>query len=115
GTITLTSTTLTIAKDLTIAGPGANVLTVSGNNARQVFDIPGPFTVAMSGLTIANGNGVATSGGIANGGGTLTITACTLRGNSTSRSGPGRPIPNTAPLTITNPPPTRKPPSAHAR
>src|SRR5262249_21987718 len=72
GTITLTSTTLTIAKDLTIAGPGANVLTVSGNNARQVFNISGPFTVAISGLTIANGNGQG--GGIFNNTGTLTIT-----------------------------------------
>src|SRR5262245_4783735 len=102
GTITLTSTTLTIAKDLTSAGPGANALTVSGNHARPVFDIPGPFTVAISGLTIANGNGVATSGGIANGGGTLTITTCTLSGNSTSFSGQGGAIRNTGTLTVTS-------------
>src|SRR5262249_38682295 len=37
--ITLTGGQLVIAKDLTIDGPGANRLTVSGNNASRVFDI----------------------------------------------------------------------------
>src|SRR5262245_34140354 len=90
GTITLTSSLLTLAKDLTIAGPGAGALTVSGDNARPVFNIAGAFTVAISGLTIANGRAVASSGGgIANFGGTLTISGCTLTGNSTAFSGQG--------------------------
>ena len=37
GTIALTSGQLSITDDLTIDGPGANRLTVSGNNASRVF------------------------------------------------------------------------------
>src|SRR5262245_20248456 len=55
GTITLTSAPLTINKIIRIDGPGASVITVSGNRARQVFNIPAPWTVTISGLTIANG------------------------------------------------------------
>src|SRR5688500_3911057 len=59
GTITLTSGTLLIDKSLTIQGPGANLLTVSGNNAVLVFNTAyGDFDITLSGLTIANGSGV---------------------------------------------------------
>src|SRR5438552_7605858 len=40
-TITLTSNRLLIVKNLTINGPGANQLTVSGNNADIVFHVFG--------------------------------------------------------------------------
>lgn len=56
--ITLTSGELVIDKNLTIQGLGANVLTVSGNNASRVFRIESS-TVTLSGLKIANGNGVS--------------------------------------------------------
>ena len=53
--VTLTSGQLVINKSLTIQGPGANLLTVSGNNASRVFSISaGAFNVTLSGLTIAN-------------------------------------------------------------
>src|SRR5205823_1425627 len=55
GTITLTGGELTIDKDLTINGPGANQLTVSGNNLSRVFNINGG-SVRISGLTISNGH-----------------------------------------------------------
>ncbi|MEH2336191.1 hypothetical protein [Nostoc sp.] len=38
-TIALTSGAIAIAKNLTINGPGANLLTISGNNQFPVFDI----------------------------------------------------------------------------
>src|SRR5215472_15019234 len=50
GTIILTTGELAINKDLTIAGPGADVITVSSNHASRVFDIGGTFTVSISGL-----------------------------------------------------------------
>src|SRR5438309_10133958 len=37
GTITLTSATLALTQDLTIAGLGAGLITVSGNHTFQVF------------------------------------------------------------------------------
>jgi len=54
---------LAITKSLDIEGPGANKLTISGNNTSRVFDISGHVTVTIAGLTIANG--LATSTGIA--------------------------------------------------
>ncbi len=55
GTITLASP-LGIGKNLTITGPGASSLTISGNNAKRVIEI-GPGGIAtISGITVANGN-----------------------------------------------------------
>ncbi len=51
-TITLTSGALALAKNLTINGPGANLLTISGNNQFPVFDI-NAANVTLSGLAIA--------------------------------------------------------------
>jgi hypothetical protein len=56
GTITLTGGELLLNKNLTITGPGASSLTVSGNNASRVFDISNSATVTIAGLTIANGS-----------------------------------------------------------
>jgi len=47
---------LSIAQNLTIDGPGASTITVSGGNAVQVFSITGSTAnVTIDGLTIANG------------------------------------------------------------
>src|SRR5215212_6745660 len=55
-TITLTSGELVINKNLSIAGPGAQVLTVSGNNASRVFHVAaGTFDVTIANLTVTNG------------------------------------------------------------
>jgi hypothetical protein len=91
GTIPLTSGELAISKDLTIAGPGASVITVSGNQVSRVFDIAAAVNAAISGLTIADGFNTNFGGGAMNvfGGGimnagTLTLAASTLSGNSVS-------------------------------
>ena len=82
-TITLTTGQLSIAKNLTINGPGAGLLTISGNNASRVFNITaGDF--AVSGLTIANA--VVTNNPIGGGVsfigiGSLTITECRIVNN----------------------------------
>src|SRR5437870_1321664 len=55
GTITLTSGELAIGGNLTIIGPGAKVLAVSGNNASRVFDISSGVTVNISGLSLVEG------------------------------------------------------------
>ena len=53
-TITLTSgqLTLTDSATTTISGPGANLLTVSGNNASRVFDIGSGAAVAVPALVV---------------------------------------------------------------
>src|SRR5438552_7463563 len=54
GTITLTSGQLAITDDLTIAGPGAKELAISGNDSSRVFDVEGSATttVTITGLTV---------------------------------------------------------------
>ncbi len=129
GTITLNSGQLSISKNLTIDGPGANLLTISGNATSRVFNI-GNFTVAFDGLTIANGrtgggepgagilNGgnlaltssaisgnVATTnlaGGIYNLNGTLTITNSTISGNAATGNSSGGIDNSNGTVTITN-------------
>jgi hypothetical protein len=92
GTITLASE-LGITDDLAINGPGANHLTVSGNNAFRVFDVSNHATVSIAGLTIANGSVTADEsttfggGGILNeAGSTLTLTRDTLSNNQATAS-----------------------------
>ncbi|MFY9569896.1 MAG: hypothetical protein WAV20_00680, partial [Blastocatellia bacterium] len=84
GTITLTSGQLpTITENLTITGPGAPVITVSGNHASGIFEIASVVQVTISDLTISNGF-VFAGGGILNNGGTLSVSNSTLSGSSSS-------------------------------
>src|SRR5512138_3546489 len=64
GTITLSSGDLQITDDLTINGPGANVLVISGNYARDVFVTV--KTVEINDLTITRGKPGMDAGGIYN-------------------------------------------------
>jgi hypothetical protein len=80
GTIGLTSGQLSVTDSVTIKGPGAHKLTVSGTHSSRVFDISAGPTVTIAGLTITQGK--ATQGaGIDNAGGTLTVSGCTLSNN----------------------------------
>jgi predicted outer membrane repeat protein len=84
GTITLTTGQILIDKSLTIAGPGAKVLTVNGNAAR-IFNVTGPVSVAISGLTLTGG--VASRGGAIASNATLVLDAIRFTGNSASEGG----------------------------
>ena len=59
GVIILTSGELLINKDLTVAGPGANVIGVSGNHASRVFDITPSDNVAISGISVTGARGTS--------------------------------------------------------
>lgn len=115
-TITLTSGELVLGKNLTIDGPGPDQLTISGNNSSRVFFT---FTVnTIRNVTITAGSaglggGITAQGGLltlenvrvvgnmatgdldSGGGGIfvfnadLSITDCTIAGNSAQRQGGG--------------------------
>jgi hypothetical protein len=68
-TISLIKGELAITQSLDIEGPGANQLTVSGNNASRVFDINAGTTVTIAGLTITNGLADGNSPGSTSAGG----------------------------------------------
>ncbi len=97
--ITLTSGELLINKDLTINGPGADLLTVqrssaSGTAASRIFEIAANRNVTISGLTISNGKvNNAAGGGILNAG-TLTLNNLAVSGNTADLSGNGAGIYN---------------------
>ena len=60
GTITLASDLPGITDDLTITGPGAAALTISGNSAYAMFSVSSGKTLTLSGLTFTenkSGNG----------------------------------------------------------
>ena len=99
GTITLGGTQLEISDDLTIDGPSASLLIVSGNHASGVFQVDEKVTAAFSGITISGGNEDGGAGGGIVNGGTLTITESVISGNS---AGDGGGISNGGTLTITN-------------
>jgi len=100
GTITLVSGLPALAKPVTIMGPGAGMLTVSGNHAVGVFFViffvSSGVTASISNLTIANGN----DGGIVNYG-TVTVTNSTLSSNNTAGGGGGI-FNNGGTVTVTN-------------
>jgi len=69
-TITLQAGQLVIPSSMTIQGPGAGKLTISGNNANpsRIFEIytlgASPLAVTISGLTLTGGNTGANGGAI---------------------------------------------------
>ena len=95
-TITLTSGELDITTGLTIQGPGAGQLTISGGKNSRVFDVNASAPVVLSGLTVTGGDGVASAllaypydgdgGGILNLS-TLTLSGCVVSGNSVNGLG----------------------------
>ena len=88
-TITLTST-LSIAKNITIAGPGSSNIAVSGGGLVQVFNVTSAVTAAtISGITIENGflYGYGGRGGDIANAGTLTLADSTITGGSAQYGG----------------------------
>ncbi|MCI0742561.1 MAG: hypothetical protein L0Y72_26305 [Gemmataceae bacterium] len=121
--ITLLGQELTLVEDVTITGPGADQLTINGNNGSRVFSVSAGVHAELSGLTIrggrTDGRGGAilnvgnltlrdsivsqstahSGGGIANeGGAVLTLSAVTIAGNSAELTGGG--VYNLGALTI---------------
>jgi hypothetical protein len=86
-TITLTGGELLINKNLTITGPGAGQLAVSGNNVSRAFEVAAKKQVALSGLTIENGNANSSYGGGIGNRGSLTVSGCTVSGNRADEGG----------------------------
>jgi hypothetical protein len=109
--INLSTALPSINHNVNVNGPGANQLTVQRSTAGgtpqfSIFTINGGKTVSISALTMSNGN-ASIGGGIYNQG-TLTLTGCTISGNSvTGINSIGGGIANgtttgTAALTIAN-------------
>jgi hypothetical protein len=90
GTIRLTSGELLITDSVTIDGPGANDLAVSGNSASRVFETATGIDVTISGLTVLHGYALDQGGGILNDGANLALTGDVLSQNVVRESAANR-------------------------
>jgi len=110
GPIILTQGEFNITKDLTISGPGAGSLTISGGNVTRVFNIAtSTVTVSISGLTISDGFVTDANGGGISNSGTLILDQVVVNNNAAHESGipsghftKGGGIYNSKSTTITN-------------
>jgi len=105
-TITLTTGELVINKNLTIQGPGANLLTVqrdsaSGTPLFSLFSISANVTATVSGFTLSNADSMQNGGAIRNSG-TLTLDGLTLTNNHTTAGGSAIFNGGTGSVTLTN-------------
>jgi hypothetical protein len=93
GTIPLSQGELAITSSLTITGPGASDLTISGGSLSRIFHVDdaaaGPtIDVEITGLTLTGGSTLASGGAIASFE-NLTVTGAVLTGNSAVIEGGG--------------------------
>jgi len=104
GTITLTPTgtgygVLILSRSVSITGPvGASGVTITGNNAMQLFVVNNGITATLTNLTITGGNSTSTSGALVNKG-TLIVASSVFTSNTTTLNGGA--ILNICTLTIT--------------
>lgn len=109
GLITLTTGAMTISDNLTIEGPGALLLAISGNDSSRIFVVNNTVSLTLRDLTIRNGKspaGTASSGGgLSSSGGILTLERCAVTQNAavatTGASGGGISI-SSGSLTLTD-------------
>ena len=90
-TINLTSGQILTEKSLAINGPGADMLTISGNNTSRIFNLGAVSDLRgfiINDLTIADGNTAGNGGGILNTG-KLTINNSVIRNSTASGLGGG--------------------------
>ena len=87
-TIDLTTGELEIDKSLTIEGPGANIIIVSGGDASRVFSILSG-NITLSGLTIAHGRvyGPSPEGGAIRNAGRLVLQQVVIESNQVESTG----------------------------
>ncbi len=90
-TILLTSGEMVLSNNVTIDASALTTgLTISGGNSTRIFYVNNGQTVSLLGLTLAGGNGAGGNdgyGGAINNFGNLSLTRCTLLGNSCFEGG----------------------------
>jgi len=109
GTILLTGSELPqIIEDTTVNGPGAAVITISGNNASRIFHVESaanvPINANINNLRLTAGNDASYGGAVFATGENLTLDHVVITGNTSSDIGGGVAFLgyNSATLAITN-------------
>ncbi len=102
GIITLSNGQLELsngANAISIEGPGASLLTISGGGTSRVFQVDSGVTATLSDLTISGGSTTGSGGGLYNSG-MATLTDVTMSGNSAGMFGGG--LENQGAMTVSN-------------
>jgi hypothetical protein len=89
-TLLMTNGEFFVDKNLSIdASALPNGVTLNGNHTSRIFDFPGGTTNTLRGLTLTNGDASGSEGGaiLINPNARLTVSACTLAGNSANDGG----------------------------
>lgn len=93
-TITLGGSEMVVAASgsLTIRGPGANLLTISGNGASRILATGANVVITIDGIKFTGGNGAGATntgrgGAIYNVGGTMILSNSILTGNTAANGG----------------------------
>jgi serine/threonine protein kinase len=102
GTIFLKSKDLAFSRSLTIEGPGASVLTISGGNSSNVVQVLDKISVTISGLSFKNSDTGKRGISFLYNDGTLTLRNVTISGNTSSGPGGGIENENEKTLTLIN-------------
>jgi CSLREA domain-containing protein len=87
-TSTLTGGVLLLNSNVTITGPGATELTISGDNASSVFQVSVGANVSIEGLSVVEGASATNGGGISNAG-SLTLDDVTVSNSTAVQNGGG--------------------------
>src|SRR5690606_17237815 len=99
-------TPVAINSSLTIDGPGADLLTISGNDASRIFIIVFAGDVVIRGMTLTEGRGVGTGGAgagraiLSADSTTLRLEGCVVTGNRSGGQGGGMALYNSSIVTI---------------
>ena len=96
----LTSGDLSFTRSLTLSGPGAQSLAISGGKSGHIVRVLSNINVAISDLSFINSNTGQTGYGFLENEGTLTLTNSIVSGNTSSGLGGG--ITNQGKLTLIN-------------
>lgn len=90
-TITLAGGQISINQTMYVYGPGADKLTISGNNASRIFllNCPGPAIVYLNDLTLKQGHANLSGGAIADYGCNLYLKGSTITGSYAGTLGGG--------------------------
>jgi hypothetical protein len=92
GTITLTTGELAHTDALTINGPGAGKLAISGNVGSRIFNhasAPSGYWLIVNGLTLRDAFAPGAGGAVRAGEGVLTLNGCTFISNATATGAGG--------------------------
>ncbi len=114
-TITLTSGSITLLRNVTISGPAgtapsggrrvklpAATVTISGGNNSRVFGVASGITATISNLTVTQGSTASGNGGALDDSGTLTLDEDQITGSSASGTGGAVAVEANGALTVTS-------------